>query len=222
MDAHKQVLPPLLQLELESFIVQCHYIAEPNNENPKIKPVKIVKPIMMKEKVDNLKGGISVKNAGLVIVNSYIAILFERLGLTHDRKFINAESKLQAAHYLQYIVTGQEHTEESSLPLNKILCGVPLVQPLMEEISISVENKQLMEELIRAVIGYWSAIGSSSIDGFRGNWLVRDGLLTKREERWELTVDKRPYDLLIHKSPFSFSIIKHPWMDNPLHVNWAY
>ena len=59
MDAHKQVLPPLLQLELESFIVQYHYIAEPNNENPKIKPVKIVKPIMMKEKVDNLKGGIS-------------------------------------------------------------------------------------------------------------------------------------------------------------------
>lgn len=222
MDAHKQVLPPLLQLALKSLIVLDRYTAEPNNENPKIKPVKIVKPIMMKEKVDNLKGGISVKNAGLVIVNSYIAILIERLGLTKDRKFINAESQLQAAHYLQYIVTGQEHTEESFLPLNKILCGIPLVQPVMEGISISAENKQLIEGLIKAIIGHWQAIGSSSIDGFRGNWLVRDGLLTKREERWELTVDKRPYDLLIHKSPFSFSIIKHPWMDNPLHVNWAY
>jgi len=222
MDAHKQVLPPLLQLELESFIVEYHYIAEPNNENPKIKPVKIVKPIMMKEKVDNLKGGISVKNAGLVIVNSYIAILFERLGLTHDRKFINGESKLQAAHYLQYIVTGQEHTEESFLPLNKVLCGVPLVQTIMEGISISAENKQLIEGLIKAIIGHWQAIGNSSVDGFRGNWLVRDGLLTEREECWELTVDKRPYDLLIHKSTFSFSIIKHPWMDKPLHVNWPY
>jgi len=222
MGAHKPALPPLLQLALESLIVQDRYADEPNNENPKIIPVKLVKPIMMKEKADNLKGAISVKNAGLVIVNSYIAILFERLGLTRDRKFINAESQLQAAHYLQYIVTGQGHTEESFLPLNKILSGILLVRPVMEGISISTENKQLIDGLITAVIGHWSAIGSSSIDGFRGNWLVRDGLLTEREERWELTVDKRPYDLLIHRSPFSFSIIKHPWMDKPLHVNWPY
>lgn len=211
-----------MQLALESLIAQYHYIAEPNNEDPKIKFLKLVKHVMMKEKADNLKGGISVKNAGLGIVNSYIAILFERLGLTKDRKFINAESQLQAAHYLQYIVTGQEHTEESFLPLNKILCGVPLVQPIMEGISISAGNKQLIEGLIKAIIGHWQAIGNSSVDGFRGNWLVRDGLLTEREERWELTVDKRPYDLLIHKSTFSFSIIKHPWMDKPLHVNWPY
>jgi len=222
MDAHKPALPPLLQLALESLIAQDRSTTEPNIENTKIKPVKLVKPIMMKEKADNLKGGISVRNAGLVIINSYIAILFGRLGLTHDRKFINEESQLQAAHYLQYIVTGQEHTEESFLPLNKILCGIPLAQPVMEGISISAENKQLIEGLIKAVIGYWPAIGNSSVDGFRGNWLVRDGLLTDREERWELTVDKRPYDLLIHRSPFSFSIIKYPWMDKPLQVNWPY
>ncbi|MCX2494504.1 contractile injection system tape measure protein [Pedobacter sp. PF22-3] len=222
MNAHKPALPPLLQLAFESLIAQDRSTAESNNENTKIKPVKLVKPIMMKEKADNLKGGISVRNAGMVIINSYIAMLFERLGLTHDRKFINAESQMQAAHYLQYIVTGQEHTEESFLPLNKILCGIPLAQPVMEGISISAENKQLIKGLINAVISHWTAIGSSSIDGFRGNWLVRDGLLTEREERWELMVDRRPYDLLIHRSPFSFSIIKHPWMDKHLHVNWTY
>ncbi len=180
------------------------------------------RPIMTAEKNDILKGGISVRNAGLVLINAYISVLFERLGLTHDHKFSSAESQLEAVHYLQYIVTGQEQTEESFLPLNKLLCGIPLAEPVMEGINISAQNRQLIEGLIKAAIGYWPAIGSSSIDGFRGNWLVRDGLLTEKHDRWELTVEKRPYDLLIHRSPFSFSIIKHPWMDKLLHVNWPY
>lgn len=72
------------------------------------------------------------------------------------------------------------------------------------------------------MISYWPAIGNTSVNGFRGNWLVRDGLLTELEDKWELTVEKRAYDVLIHQSPFSFSIIKLPWMEKPLHVTWPY
>lgn len=171
---------------------------------------------------DILKQEIGVKNAGLVIINAYIPLLFSRLGLTDNQKFNSIESQQAAVHYLQFILTGQEQTEESLLPLNKLLCGMQLTQPVTESISISQENKLFLEGLIKAAIGAWQAIGNTSVDGFRSNWLIRDGLLTDRGDSWELTVEKRPYDLLIQRSLFSFSVIKYPWMDKPLHVNWPY
>jgi hypothetical protein len=68
----------------------------------------------------------------------------------------------------------------------------------------------------------WPAIGASSIDGFRGNWFVRDGILVEKEDRWDLLIEKRPYDLLLGQSPFSFSVISFKWMNKPIFVNWPY
>lgn len=163
-----------------------------------------------------------IKNAGLVILNNYIEMLFERLHLTSNKQFTSVENQRKTVHYLQYLVTGLSNTEETTLPLNKVLCGLPITQTVPNGITISDEEKELIYGLIRAAISYWSSIGQTSVEGFRGNWLVRDGLLQELEDRWELTVEKRAYDLLIHKSPFSFSIIKYPWMEKPLHVIWGY
>ncbi|WP_264563992.1 contractile injection system tape measure protein [Flavobacterium sp. N3904] len=169
-----------------------------------------------------IKEGIAVRNAGIVILNSYIVMLFERLKLVLNNQFSSTENQINAVHYLQYVITGLSKTEETFLPLNKVLCGLPLTHAVPDGIEISNDNKQLIDGLIKAAISYWSAIGDCSIDGFRGNWLVRDGILVELADKWELTVDKRAYDVLINKSPFAFSIIKYPWMDKPLHVIWPY
>jgi hypothetical protein len=168
------------------------------------------------------KTGTPVRNAGIVLLNSYISMLFERLNLIKDKKFEDANAQEHAAHYLQYVVTGLCQSEETQLALNKVLCGLPLSKPVHDSLEISEENKNLIEGLIKAAINYWPAIGDCSVDGFRGNWLVRDGLLIEQEEKWELVVEKRAYDILINHSPFSFSIIKHAWMNKPLHVTWPY
>ncbi|MDP9047217.1 MAG: contractile injection system tape measure protein, partial [Bacteroidota bacterium] len=168
------------------------------------------------------RSGIPVRNAGMVLLSTYIPMLFERIGLTESGKFKNNDHQLDAVHYLQYVVTGLSQTEEQFLVLNKTICGMPLSNPIREGITLSANERILVDGLIKAAIGYWPAIGNCSIDGFRGNWLVRDGLLTEFEDKWELTVEKRSYDILIHKSPFSFSIIKYPWMAKPLHVTWPY
>lgn len=169
-----------------------------------------------------LSEGISVPNAGIVLLNTYFIMLFERLGIIKNKAFKSNEDQIDAIHYLQFIVTGHSHTEESFLALNKLLCGVPVNQPITNGIEISANNKKLIEGLITAAIGHWTSIGETSIDGFRGNWLVREGLLKAFEDRWELTVEKRAYDILLNQSPYSFSIIKHPWMPKPLHVIWPY
>lgn len=176
----------------------------------------------MIEKTDTLKETIPIKNAGIVLLNSYIPMLFERLGLIKNQTFTDEENQMKAVHYLQHLVTGLSHTEEFYLPLNKVLCGIPINKSVSSGIDISPAEQELMSGLLKAAIDYWPSIGKSSVDGFRGNWLVRDGLLIEQEERWELQVEKRAYDILINKSPFAFSIIKYRWMDKPLHVNWPF
>ena len=212
--------PPALQLSLDRLIEQSKPV-------PKVNPLPLdlnyVESESIKEKIKTMsKEGIAVKNAGLVLMNNYLTMLLDRLEITQNGKFVSDEEQHQAIHYLQYVVTGLSRTEESLLPLNKVLCGVPLSEPIADGIDISDQDKTLVDGLIKAAIGHWPAIGDSSINGFRGNWLVRDGLLIEDEDRWELTVEKRPYDVLINQSPFSFSIIRFPWMEKPLHITWPY
>ncbi|CAM1367366.1 conserved hypothetical protein [Tenacibaculum sediminilitoris] len=177
---------------------------------------------MNTQRNDKLTTGVTVPNAGIVLLNSYFLMLFERLSLVKINQFISENTRLDAIHYLQYLATGMTKTEESLLALNKIICGVSLSEPISEGIEISNKDKNLIDGLLTSAIGYWGAIGDTSIEGFRGNWLVREGILREEEDRWSLIVEKRPYDVLMLKSPFSFSIIKLPWMVKPLHVTWPF
>ena len=216
----KSNLPPSLQISFE-------YLQDQDRSSG-ISPDKMVvsKPLKQflqkKYSPSIIKGGIAVRNAGVVLLNSYVPVLFERLGATTNKQFSNTAAQSDAVHYLQYVVTGLSSTEESFLPLNKVLCGLPLSQPVKDGIDISEANRKLIEDLILNAIGHWPTIGQCSINGFRGNWLVRDGMLLEHDDKWELTVEKRAYDALINKFPFSFSIIKYPWMPKALHVNWTY
>lgn len=165
---------------------------------------------------------IPVPNAGIVLLNAYIPMLLERLNLVEQKKFSSQEAQIAAVHYLQYVVTGLTHTEEHLLPLNKILCGLDLTTPITGGIAITENHKSMIEGLIQSCIAYWPEIGNCTTEGFRGNWLVRQGILNETDINWNLTIDKRPYDLLLSKAPFSFSILKFPWMKKPVHVTWSY
>jgi hypothetical protein len=162
----------------------------------------------------------AVLNAGLVLVQSFIPALFERLQLVQDNQFISSDMQRRAVHCLQVLATGATETEEYFLLLNKVLCGLPLSHPVESGIHLSTEESDIIHSLIEAVINYWPAIGKTSIDGFRGNWLVRNGTLTESQDHWDLIVEKRPYDVLIARAPLSYSIIRLPWMKKPIYVTW--
>ena len=107
-----------------------------------------------------------INNAGIVILSTYIPILFDRLGLTSNKKFTSAESQMNATQILQYVVTGINNTDPTYLQLNKILCGLPITHQIPLEIEINHENEQLVTSLINATISHWPAIGQ-----FFGGWL---------------------------------------------------
>jgi hypothetical protein len=163
-----------------------------------------------------------INNAGLVLLYGYYFQLFERLGFTENHTFKNEEFRLQAVHFLQYLATGMEQTEASYLVFNKVLCGIPVRTSVPEGITISEEQKELIEGLIMAAISHWPGIENCSIDGFRGSWLMREGIIYETPDDFVLTVERRSYDLLMNKAPFSYSLIKLPWMLKPLRVNWPY
>lgn len=206
----------------QHFPKECRMIIQENEKIPAQTTTVMPKTIKTDFTAQSTKQvmPIQVSNAGLVILQGFISAYFSRLELTKDSVFCNMQSQRDAIHCLQYLVTGLLSTEEQHLVLNKVLCGLSISEPVELNFDLTPENKTTADSLIDAVINHWSAIGSSSINGFRGNWLIRNGLLNQRDEYWDLVVEKRPYDLLLQHSPFSFHFIKLPWMTMPLHVTW--
>ncbi|MEP5364314.1 MAG: contractile injection system tape measure protein [Reichenbachiella sp.] len=172
------------------------------------------------ESADVLYDEIYLENAGLALLNPYLPTLFERCLLTEDGKFISRDHQEQAVLLLQHLMLDDPLLDEHQLPLNKVLCGLPVDAPIRAEIDVNKNQREMLDGLINAVIDYWSIIGSSSIEGFRGSWLWRKGKLEHREDSWELRVEQNSYDMLMDHLPFSITPIKYSWMDKPINVSW--
>jgi len=163
---------------------------------------------------------IEVKDAGIVILNAYFPTLFKKLGLQKDNQFISPAQQTEAVQYLEELATGTTTKDDSLLSLNKVLCGLSVTTSASTDFTPTSDQRTVIEGLISAAIAHWPSIGSTTINGFRGNWLVRQGTLVEKSDSWELTVERRSYDVLLDRSPYSFSTIKYPWMTKPVHVIW--
>lgn len=178
------------------------------------------KPALAARNAAGATSPIRINNAGLAILQGFFMPYLMRLELVEQRQFVSEQARLQAVHCLQFLVSGQSQTPEQYLTFNKLLCGLPLHEPVEAGFEMTASQVQLGESLLRSVIGNWSAIGTSSISGFRGNWLVRDGALIDAGDHWDLIVERRAYDILLARSPMTYSVIKLPWMEKPIYVTW--
>ena len=164
--------------------------------------------------------GISVHNAGLVILWPFLQRFFENLGLISDQAFLDETTKNRAVCVLQYLCdTDEEALFEGVLPLNKVMCGVPL-EDTIEPVLLSTDEKEFAEGLLHSVISrgpYWKNL---TLDGFRTSYLQRHGLLKSRDGHWLLQVEKETFDVTLEKLPWGFSVVKLPWMEAPLMVEW--
>lgn len=161
-----------------------------------------------------------IHNAGIVILQSYFSMLFSRLDLLDGDSFKTHEGRRRAMHCLQYLATGQDETPEHLLILNKVLCGSPLREPVELSAELSEYEKVTCNSMLQAVIAHWTEVNGCSLDGFRGNWLVRNASLCETAEKWDLIVERRPWDVLLGRFPLSYSVIKLPWMEKAIYVTW--
>ena len=164
---------------------------------------------------------IYIQNSGLILLWVYLGYFFKDLQLLEKGKFIDAQAQHRAAHILQYVATAQENSDESALVLNKILCGMPIDEPLEQDIILTDREKEASEKLINSAIKNWSALKSTSVEGYREAFIRREGKLIYTQEGWKLIVAPKTYDVLLNYLPYGISLIRQAWMDDNLWVEWV-
>jgi hypothetical protein len=161
-----------------------------------------------------------IENAGIVLMWPFLANYFKQLELVAEGQFISPEKQQRAAMLLQYMAVGKAEIPEHLLVLNKLLCNMKIYQPVPKNIAISAKEKKETEAVLAAAINNWKALNKMSVNGFRGSFLIREGILRKQHNGWLLTIEKKTYDILMDQLPWPVSVIKCPWMKQHILVEW--
>jgi Contractile injection system tape measure protein len=165
---------------------------------------------------------IFIFNAGLVLLHPFLSQLFRVLELTGEKnEWLHASGQAKAVLVTQYMISGEEETTENILPLNKLLCGMPLELPVEQHLSLTEVEKDHIRDLLNAVVSHWSILKDTSADGLRNTFLIREGKLAPDENGWLLQVEQKAWDVLLTHLPWGISMIKTPWMDELLRVEWG-
>ncbi len=163
-----------------------------------------------------------VGQAGLVLLNPFLSPFLTGLGLVEKGCFASRAHQERAVHLLHFLATGQAEAAEFDLVFEKFLVGWPLAEPLARRVSLKKRERDEADKLLRAVVGHWKKLGSTSPDGLRGSFLCRPGKLSARPDSkgWLLQVEPSAVDVLLDALPWGFGTVKLPWLPDLLHVEW--
>lgn len=164
--------------------------------------------------------GIYVQNSGLVLLHPYLMLFFQKLGLCRDTGFVSRDSQEKAVHILQYLASGKTQVPEAEMVLNKVLCGLMPEDTVRRNYRLGKKIKQEADSLLSVVLNYWKALGGTSTDGLRANFLLREGKLIHDAQGWKLIVERLPQDILLEQLPWGFGVIKLQWMEYKMFVEW--
>jgi len=162
----------------------------------------------------------TVTNAGLVILWPFINNFFSHVGLLENTTFKNFASRQRGVGLLQLLTTQEDILPEYLLALNKLLCGMELTHPF--DFGAPPSNQEINEcnKLLKAIIAQVPILNDMSPEGFRSSFLLRPGLLSRRDGGWVLSVERQSYDIVLEHFPWGWNWLKLPWMADPLQVEW--
>lgn len=161
-----------------------------------------------------------IGNAGLVLLWPFLGSFFARLGLLKDKTFKDDAAVQRAVGLLHYAATGEPVFPEYLLPLNKVLCGLALTSIFDFGPPLTEAEAEECTDLLRAVIVQAPILRDMSVDGLRGTFLLRQGVLRTRDGVWLLQVERQTYDLVLGRFPWSWEWVSLPWMAAALRVEW--
>lgn len=164
--------------------------------------------------------GIPVRNGGLVLLWPYLGRLFSRLQLTDGKNFLGDRELSRAIRLTEYVVTGRTDMEEHQLALNKVLCGAPLDFEVPAELDVTPEEADLSLKMLQGAIRNWEKLKTTKPETFRETFLRREAIIYRVDERWELVVQRKPYDMLLDTLPWNITMIQLSWMPDRLVVQW--
>ena len=170
--------------------------------------------------VKELESGITINNAGLIIVWPFLSTLFSKLNLVENQGFIDDFSTQKAILATQYLVRGDQDYSETDLMLNKILCGVTLDYYVDTNIRLTENELGICEMALKAVIHQWEQL--KTVASLREFFLQREGVLQQKEMEYILRVKEETRDILLKFISWNLSIIKTTLMETRLVIFWKY
>jgi len=215
----------LSQLDLRNFKTESEtIIMEINEQNQPQNSVPL------KERITNMEtestsrtmelNAVYITNAGLILTHPFLRTLFARTACVNEKDVLIPEKQIYAIHLLHYLSTGEEQGMEHELTFEKFLCGVPLDAPIDRKVELLDEDKMQCDDLLKAMIGNWSALKNTSPEGLRQTFIQRNGKLDLRKSPSKLNVERKAFDILLDKLPWSISVVKLPWMNDFIFVEW--
>ena len=163
-----------------------------------------------------------IQNAGVIILAPFLPLLFKELELVKNNTFLSDEAKERAICLIHYMLNNtQENFEEHEMTLNKILCGFPIFNPLIYTITITDKEKEECNNVLASVVEHWKALKNTSPESMRQAFFVRDGLIERQTNGWNLKIERTTIDILLDKLPWGISIIKLPWSEETIFVDWT-
>lgn len=190
---------------------------KPKHKQEEIEPVSEKKK---KKPFTSISKHIYINNAGIILIHPYIKMLFSRLKLLAGNDFIDEEARIRGIQLLQYIAYKTDTAPEYELALNKVLCGLPLTEPITSNVVLTEEEKKMCEGLLGGVIANWKVIKTLSNDNLRVSFFHREGKLTEKHKFWTLKVQQKGLDVLLDGLPWAISKIKLPWMEKRIEIEW--
>lgn len=166
------------------------------------------------------KEKIAVRTSGIVLLHPYLSRFFTVLGLREEDKWKSLDAQVRAVQLLHFLATKETEYAEYELVLNKILCGLPINQPIPRIFAPTEQESEQCESLLKAVISHWTMLGNTSPDGLRQTFLRRVGLLHREGQQWYLQVENSAFDVLLGGLPWGYHLIKLSWMKQMLEVAW--
>lgn len=163
---------------------------------------------------------IMITEAGLVLLGPYLKPLFTALGFWKDGTWQSLEAQEKAACLLKLVATGSKADKEYSLALEKLLCGIPLYQPVRTDYMFSEAEIKEATTLLEAVIANWPALKNTSVEGFRSAFLQRDAVLYAKEQDWQLVVEKKTLDVLLESIPWGYGTLALSWNTYLIFTEW--
>lgn len=159
-------------------------------------------------------------HAGIILLTAFLRTFFTHLKLWGNDQWQSDESRYQAVYLLHYLATGATSAFEYQLTLEKIVCGVPLDEPIRNDIMLSVEQLREADELLVSVVQHWKALKNTSVEGLRLAFIQRQGLINRKSEDWQLKVERKTLDVLLEQLPWGYATVSLPWNKYLIYTEW--
>jgi hypothetical protein len=167
-----------------------------------------------------LRDGIYVSHAGLILLHPFLHAVFRNLGYVQNGHFPDELNHQKAIYLLHYLATGQVVAEEYELVMAKILTAYPVEKPIDKQVKPAEQDIFEADLLLEEIIRQWSILRGSTIQGLREGFLQRGGKFYMVNDRMNLQVEASTIDVLLDHLPWNLHLVSLPWLDDVLQVEW--